>query len=132
MSTNNLEAPCPVCQRRSGGHTLDEWAQCIAGSETHHLPYEDVPNDVQALLQERFPNLEGQLIVDNVVARAGYLESAVGAIPLLMLEFGVNSPSGVQVQANVAFLAPAATMRKAGTIIRDAANGAANRVEPCR
>lgn len=130
-TTKGLDRPCGSCRRRSGDHTLDEWAACI-DTPTHDLAYEEAPADVSDLLRARFQGLDGYAIADNVVARAAVLQATSGpvdvAVAALLLEFSIGDPiNGPQTTAQVAFLAPADVMRRVGVLLRDAANGAANR-----
>lgn len=124
-----LNDPCGSCRRRSGDHTLDEWAVCL-GQPSHVLDFEEVPADVAALLRERFAGLEGYAVADTVDARAAVLDGAAGsvqvALPALLLDFSTGHPTQPPTpRANVAFIGPPEVMRAVGRLIRDTANGAA-------
>lgn len=125
----NLDAPCPTCDRPTGDHTVREWNAC-AETPAVDLPYEDVPADVAAL---RF-DLEGRpvLMADHVTARALVMR-AEGAVavtaPVLLLTFGIGTPSGLDDVAEVGLVGTPEILRKIGTLLRRTANAAANRAE---
>lgn len=141
MPIDGLEAPCPVCTRSSGDHTLREWAVCL-GEVTTDLPYEPVPEDAAQLaseeLRRRFNLDDDVVLADHVVARAAVLSGGAGSlgivgieIPVIIHEFGIgigHADPPVTV-AKVAFIADVTGMRGYGRLIRDTANGAANASE---
>lgn len=68
----------------------------------HVLEYEETPDDVSELMKKRFSGLEDYAIADTFVARAGLLDAETGTV-------------GIKVPALL--------------LVRDTANGAANRAE---
>lgn len=132
MTVDNLDDHCPACERPAGDHTLREWAACLETPD-HELPYEEIPADIQDVIRERCRGLDGYAIADHVTARAAVLDGHSGivrvAVPALLLELAIGTPSGPIETAKVAIVAPAQVMRGVGRLIRDTANRAANRAE---
>lgn len=129
-AVTGLDQPCGTCGRRSGDHTLDQWAACL-GQPTHDLSFQEVPADVQEILRRRYAGLDGYAIGDTVDVRAATLDGTTGnvhvRIPAVLLDFQIGSPQGTVVTAKVAFLGTAEVMRKFGILVRDSANAAVNR-----
>jgi hypothetical protein len=123
------DEPCRVCARPVGDHLVWELQQCTAG---HELAYEDMPERIPFRIDDRDIGM-----ADHVIARALVAEVPFGRLPVLLLTFEVTVPGRTPGQrtptlrpvAEVGLILDPAHMRKAGTIIRDAANGAANRAE---
>lgn len=132
MTLSGLDQPCLACSKRSGSHTLDEWEACL-GAPSHDLPYDDVPEDVQQILHQRFAGLEGYALSDTIDVRAAMVGGGTGPVgftsPVLLLDFQVGSPAGPRQASKVAFLGTSTTMRKFGVLVRDAANAAANKID---
>lgn len=122
-----VERPCPTCGRPTGDHLVREWTACF-GTPWEDLAYEDTPQPVPPF------TLDGRdvIVADTITARAMVGADPEGRIqiPTLLLTFAVGRPGAPpDTVAEVAFIATPATLRKAGVLIRDAANGAANRAE---
>ncbi|HXS32221.1 MAG TPA: hypothetical protein VN758_00435 [Solirubrobacterales bacterium] len=134
MPVEGLNDPCAACGRRSGDHTLDEWAKCM-GTPSVDLPFEPIPDDAARLASERLRkqfNLDDDVILaDSVVVRAALVDAASGQVgiklPALIHDFQVGvagaAPATV---ARVLYLGDVESMRKYGKLIRDSANGAVN------
>ena len=132
-----LDEPCDNHDGKLyGDHTLREFQDCVSAGD-YTVPYEDTPDDLQALLHARFGGLEGYTIADTFTSRSAVLDAGAGPlrmkVPALLLEFCTGHPSaGPTIVAQVAFLAPPEIMRTMGKVIRDSANGAANAAEKGR
>jgi hypothetical protein len=116
---------CGTCGRRTGDHTLDEWAKCIDTVSTD-LPYEDEP-DVG--LQKKFGLSDDTAIADNVVVRAATFDAFSGIVrvkqPLLLHDFSVGVPGGPpRAVAKVAFFGNDEGLRKYAQLVAQAAEGA--------
>lgn len=104
MTVSGLDAPCAVCERPAGDHTLREWAACM-GTQTTDLPYEAIPEDlaqtVAASVRDRFQLDDDLIVADHVVVRALTLGGRQGVlgikIPALIHDFQIglapNRPS---------------------------------------
>jgi hypothetical protein len=128
-----LDGPCANCGRVSGDHTLWEWEACL-GSASVDLPYEPVPGDIADLVRQRFHLAPNTLIADHVVVKAATLEGGPWPVaihtPALIHEYGIGRPNMAPLPvATVTFLSTSNGMRAYGRLVRDGANGAANRVE---
>lgn len=139
MAVEGLDQPCGTCGRVSGDHTLREWAVCL-GTVTLDLPFEPIPDDAaaaaSAAVRERFQLDPDLIVADNVVIRAATLDGNTGAVqlrlPVLLHEFQISTGSATAPAtiAKVAFLSgDGVGMRNYGRLVRDSANGAANRAE---
>jgi hypothetical protein len=134
MPVEGLNDPCAACGRRSGDHTLDEWAKCL-GTPTTDLPFELIPDDAAKLaserLREQFGLADDVVLADSVLARAAVVDGGSGQVgiklPALIHDFQVGvagaAPATV---ARVLYLGDVESMRKYGKLIRDSANGAVN------
>lgn len=132
-----LDQACPVCGRRSGDHTLDEWAKCL-GEPTTNLPFERIDDDAAKLaadrLREQFELDEDLIIADNVVVKAVTLSGMSGVVgvmvPGLVHEFGIGLPDKPAADvARVLYAGGPESLRAYGRLVRDSANGAANAAE---
>jgi hypothetical protein len=133
-SLRNLNAPCPVCARVSGDHTLREWSVCI-GQPTTDLPFEPVPDDMAEQAAEavraQFQLDPDLIIADHVTVRAVTLAGSSGTVdvrfPALIHEFqvGLSERAPVTV-AKVIYIGNTDAIRQYGRLVRDSANGAAN------
>lgn len=136
MKVDGLDDDCPVCGRRSGDHTLDEWAACL-GTGTMDLPFEEIPDDAIKLandeLQKRFGLPDDHWVADNLIVKALTLDASAGpiktTIPALLFDYQSSASGFPLTVSKVLFLGDAETMRKCGRLVRDTANAAANRVE---
>lgn len=103
------------------------------------MPYEEVPEDAatvaNASLRERFQLDPDVIVADHVIVRAATLNGHTGSVavrlPVVLHEFQVGVPGRAPVEvAKVAYVAGTAkTIRDYGRLVRDSANGAANRAE---
>lgn len=134
---DGLDDNCPTCGRRSGDHTLDEWATCLGDSATT-TPFTVPDDDSAALLNEnirqRFNLDPGTLVADNVVVYAATLDFSSGVvsgkIPTLIHDFSISGGGALAEVAKIVFMAgDPEQMRKYGKLARDSANAAANRAE---
>lgn len=137
MPVEGLDDNCPACGRRSGDHTLDEWAACL-GESTAAMPFTVPDGDTAAMLNEnirqRFNLDPGTLVADNVVVYAATLDFSTGPVggkvPALIHEFSTSAKGELVTIAKVVFIGgDPAQMRKYGKLARDSANGAANAAE---
>lgn len=128
----NLDAPCMVCEKPAGDHTLREWSTCM-GTITTDLPYADIPEDARRIA-DGLGLPDGTLVVDNFVAK-----SFVGRMDLpggqqhvylagVLHEFS-RSPNTGDPLARIAFIGDAGVLRQYGRLVRDTANGAARAAE---
>jgi hypothetical protein len=114
---------CPVCGREMDVHTVAEWKSCLAQTATD-LPYEPVAAPMT--VDGEFP------FADHVTARAAMAQAGPAVVGVLLLQFGQSNSGavgGVDVVGEVALVGTPAVLRRAGTIIRDTANAAANQAE---
>lgn len=132
-----LDDNCPACGRRSGDHTLDEWAACLGESGTA-LPFTIPDDDSAALLNEnirqRFNLDPGTLVADNVVVYAATLDfssgTVSGKVPALIHDFSTSAGGKLVTVAKIVFMGgDPEQMRQYGKLARDSANAAANRAE---
>jgi len=132
-----LGEACGTCGRRSGDHTLDEWAVCM-GTMTTNLPFEQVPDDLaqaaSAAIRQQFGLDDDLILADSVVVKAATLAGRPGVldvkVPALIHEFQVAVPGQPPVAvAKVIYVGDVASMRAYGRLARDSANGAANAAE---
>lgn len=128
----NLEELCPRDGIEIGEHTVREWDQCTSSMHVD-LPYEDVPGGPM-LTASYGDNDSAILVADTVTARALLGAADTGRIaarvPILLLDFQVGWVGHAPVPVvQVAFMAPPDVMRKAGKLLRDTADGAANAFE---
>lgn len=127
---SNLDAPCPICGRKTGDHTMREWSECIGGM-SHDLPYEPLAADLDARFREQFGIPEDTVIADNVVVRAATIDGATGNIavvmPVVFTDFQIAQPGKPPATvAKVAFIGNDASVRGYGRLVKDSANGAVN------
>jgi len=127
---SGLDAPCPICERVCGDHTLREWAACTETLAVD-LPYEAVPSDIADAVRQRFQLGSDVVVADHCVIKAVALEGAAGyttiRVPAVLHEFAIGqmgtAPTTV---AKVLYLASPDGLRAYGRLVRDSANGAAN------
>lgn len=129
-----LDQPCPYgCDKTIGAHTLVEWgAHVDNGDGEHDLPWQPVGGDtpIKAILAG-----EELVMADTLSCRSMLAQAPPGHpfgvnLPCLVLEFQRGNPTGVPATvAEVAYLGSPSSMRRAGVLVRDAANGAANAAE---
>lgn len=133
---NGLDAPCPVCGRVSGDHTLREWGACL-GTTVEDLPFAEVPADmariINARIREQFGLDDDLLVADTVVVKSLVLDGSVGTMkvrtPALLHEFAIGRPGGPPAPVvRVLFVGPPDGMRSYGRLVRDSANGAVNAI----
>lgn len=129
MSVRGLDDPCGTCRRRSGDHTLDQWAVCL-GTPALDLAYEDVPGGPIPL------SVDGRQVqwADHVTVRScvvGGEGSGIGVVlPAAIFTFQLGSTVGPPFDvAEVALVGSPETMRTVGRLVRDSCNGAANAAE---
>lgn len=82
----DLDAKCPACDRPIGDHTHREYAVCCRGMN-YVLPYEEVAGE-----PIRFPGVEAQ-VVGEVTVMSGFIETAVGVLPMLRFVFTGPGPT---------------------------------------
>jgi hypothetical protein len=106
-----------------GDHTLREYRVC-------DRPYMPAEEDPSLKVREQFGFDADQAIADHVDVKAGHIATQVGNFPVLMFDFGISISGVVQKAARVVYTAgDAQSMRQFGRLMRDSANGAANRAE---
>lgn len=132
MTVNGLNAPCLSCARRTGDHTLDDWARCL-GTPSHDLAFEVTPDDVAELIKGRFSGLDDHAVADCLAVRAATLEGETGALgvhmPVVLFEFSLALSTGPEVTSRVALIGTPDVIRKMGALMNEAAHAAAERAE---
>jgi hypothetical protein len=132
MTVHDLDAPCPVCHRPSGDHTLREWARCL-NTKTLDLPFEPIPADAAttaaAALRKQLNIDDDVILADHVIVRALTLAGASGPLavrlPCVHHDFQLATPQPVTV-ARILFVGNPDSIHGYGRLIRDSANGAVN------
>lgn len=128
LSEEYLDQPCPACGRAIGTHTMREWAE-HSSAPSHDLPYEEIPDGPIML------DVDGMPMVDHIDVRAtvmavGDPHAPTATIPAVIFSFSVGVVGAAPVKrAEVLFAGSPESLRRAGVVVRDACNGAANRVE---
>lgn len=132
MTTEGLDQACRTCGRRSGSHTLDEWAAC-GPAESQHLPYAAVPDGIIPL------TISGEAVAwaDHMTARSAIIGGDERGIktrfPAVIFGFQMGMSEGpLHEVSTTALVGTPEMMRKVGRILRDTCNGAANTVDPRR
>ena len=126
----DLDAACPTCSDRVGGHTLDRFNECFS-TPSLDLAYEEVPGGPIPLL---VAGTETHW-ADHLHARAAVVGGGAGsqlrvAMPAVIFTFEIGNPSGLpRPVTEVAFVGPPETVRTLGKVLRDTCNGAANAAE---
>lgn len=127
----DLAVICPHDGRPVGAHTLDEWWDDVHSAPHTDLDYEENPAGAPVEVDVTM------IAADTVVARAGVQQHELGGalltVPVLLLDFAQGRLDGPPAhQVSVGLLGTPEGLRKAGKVIRDAANGAANAAERAR
>lgn len=134
MPVQGLDQPCGTCSRRSGDHTLDEWAKCL-GTPTTDLPFERVPDDAaaaaSAALRQQLGLDDDLILADSVIIRAATLDVSSGVVaakvPALIHDFQIGVPGQAPAEvARVLYMGDTRAMKQYGRLVRDSANGAVN------
>lgn len=122
-----VDRSCPTCGREIGRHLVSEWVTCAG--RNWDLPYEGTPETVTFSLEGR-----DIVIADTITVRAlvaGDDGQTMGLrMPVVLMTFGVGRSNATPHEvAEIAFVGTPAGVRKMGVLVRDGANGAANRAE---
>lgn len=132
--TDPLEQPCPACERPSGDHTLREWQACmeVPGLDLEFQEIEDTQTRqaASAALADQLGFDSSALVADHVVTKAVVIGAGPVRVGGLVMEFQIGNPTGIPDKVGtVVFLGRPDLMRSFGRLVRDSANGAANRTE---
>lgn len=130
MPVSGLDEDCGVCGRRSGDHTLDEWAACMGDTTTVEFTEEEGGGDVAAQVRARFGGIsDDTLIADHCLIEAAILDGADGQIgvkvPALIHNFALGEGSEVKPVARVLYLSDVTGMRNYGALAQKSASVAA-------
>ena len=123
-----LDVPCPQCGVPSGDHTMRAWLE----HSRVDLPFEPVDPVVQFDFGDRQWTIADNFYVRALVVVGDVAGGVSVELPMLLLTFfvsgsGADGASSVRQVAEIGYVADAIGLRRFGTLIRDAAFGAAKR-----
>jgi hypothetical protein len=129
MPVSGLDEDCATCGKRSGSHTLDEWAACMATTETVEFT-EDTDSDVAAQVRRRFGGIsDDTLIADHCLVEAAILDGADGQVgvkvPAVIHNFGLGEGAEVKPVARVLYLSDVTGMRNYGALVQKSVSASA-------
>jgi len=124
---------CPACGKRVGSHTLDDWDVCV-GATTVDRPFAVSAEGVSDAVRERFGLDRETLVADHVIVEAAILDGSAGGpttlkMPVLIHNFAIGVDGEPAPVARVLYMADGEGIRRYGSLVGDAAIGAAKAAE---